>query len=319
MEANAIISKVEGSNLGGLYRELRSYLEPLNGLLEFEGKESTLKPTLQISGLAQRYVRFLCRLLKVSCNKLIKRISISEADELFRALRLALDCLVVLRPCLGGNPHEIEVRRHWLVKRLMTWKRFTEAREECWVTLHSLKVNTFCKDEKGKRDVVPSAGKGSVKVKEKENENDGVNLYGELAEAADPGLVRLVLGLVPDLIICTGESKLREADEYRKVLVLIDQLVPWQRVSEKNTIEKHRSMLHKGLYKCVLFMATEPIYFDPKLTRTFVLLALDNCSCFSVKDQFLKVTSGICHQLVFGGSDHSLSTIFKGLQDSSLE
>ncbi|GLJ31009.1 hypothetical protein SUGI_0619960 [Cryptomeria japonica] len=315
MEADAIISKVEGSNVAGLYSELRSYLEPLNGLLEFEGRKRALESTVQIHGLAKRYVPFLGRLLKVSCNNLTKGISTSEteqkrADELFRALKLVLDCLNGLRPCLVGNPHEIEVHRHWMVRRLMAWKRFTEAREECWITLHSLKVNAFCKGEKGKTG---------------ENENYGVDLYCELADA---GLVGLVLGLVTDLIICTGESKLKEAAEYLKVLMLIDQLVPWQRVSDKNTIEKHRSMLYKGLHKCVLFMASEPSNFDSELTRTFVSLALDNCACSSAKDQFVKVAYNICCQLVSGGPDHSsmvadicklaLSTIFKGLQQWQL-
>ncbi|KAH9290823.1 hypothetical protein KI387_034940, partial [Taxus chinensis] len=348
-EADAIIYKAEGSDVAGLYSEVRSYLQPLHGLLGFESKDNKLKTTAQIHGLAKRYVSFLGRLLKVSCNNLTKGISTSEtqqdrADELFKTLKLALDCFDALRPCLVGSPHEIEVQRYWMVRRLMTWKRFTEAREECWVTLHSLKFNVFCKEEKGKKEVAVSARKGTArkkevgassvrkkdaassvrKIKESENDKDGVNLYGEQAGGADSGLVGLVLGLVTDLVICTGESKLREAKEYRKVLVLIDQLAPWQRVSDKNTIEKHRSMLFKGLHKCALFMATKPSYFDPKLTRTFGLLALDNCSCSSVKDQFLKVTCGICHQLVSGGPDlssivvdickFSLSTIFKDAQ-----
>ena len=110
-------------------------------------------------------------------------------------------------------------------------------------------MNIFCKSEKGKKEVVASARKGSVKKKdvttsstrkkdivvsarktiEKGTDNYGIDLYGELAETANSGLVELVLGLVTDLIICIGERKLKEVDEYRKVLVLIEQLVPWQR------------------------------------------------------------------------------------------
>ncbi|XP_057825408.2 separase isoform X2 [Cryptomeria japonica] len=340
MEAADIISKAESSNVAGLYGELRSYLEPLNGLLGFEGS------TVQIHGLAKRYVPFLGRFLKISCQNLAHGISPSEteqkrAEELFRALKFALDCLDALRTCLVGNPHEIEVQRYWMVRRLMAWKRFTEAREECWVILHKLRVNIFCKDERGKKELVASARKGSVKKKEvttssrrkkdvgvslkktKENEN-GVDLCGELAETADSGLVGLVLGLVTDLIICTGESKIKVADEYRKILVFIDQLMPWQRVSDKSAIEKHRSMLFKGLHKCVLFMASEPCYFDLELTRTFVFLALDNCARSLMKDRFVKVACGICRQLASGGPDHSsivvdicklaVNTIFKGLQ-----
>ena len=53
-----------------------------------------------------------------------------------------------------------------MARRLMAWELFTKAREECWVTLHSLKVNIFCKSKKGKKEVVASARKGSVKKKD---------------------------------------------------------------------------------------------------------------------------------------------------------
>ena len=48
-------------------------------------------------------------------------------------------------------------------------------------------------------------------------------------------------------------------------------------------------MLFKGLQKCVLFMISKPSYFDAKLTRTFVMLALGTYACSLVKNEFIKV------------------------------
>ncbi|KAH9290822.1 hypothetical protein KI387_034939 [Taxus chinensis] len=157
-EADAIIYKAEGSDVAGLYSEVRSYLQPLHGLLGFESKDNKLTTTAQIHGLAKRR------------KKGKKRVAVSA------------------------------------------------------------RKGTARKKEVGASSVRKKDAASSVrKIKESENDKDGVNLYGEQAGGADSGLVGLVLGLVTDLVICTGESKLREAKEYRKVLVLIDQLAPWQR------------------------------------------------------------------------------------------
>jgi separase len=289
MEPATILAKAEGYDVAGLHKQVAGYLKALLGFIN--GKENK-KNTPEIHRLAKKYVpNFLVPLLKVCCNNLTKGISETDelsqnrADELFKTLKLALDCLEALRPCLVGSPYEIETQRYWMVRRLMAWKRFTEAREECWNTLDKLKRNLF-----------PAA---------KEKDKYGVNLYGEQAAGSDPSLAGLILGLVMDLIICIGESRPKDAEVLEKVPLLVDQLTPWRRVLDNNSAEKHNSMLFKGLQKCIEFMAKEPSNFNPKLIRNISVLALKNCACSSVKDQFINVTCRICHQLASGGSQLS--------------
>jgi len=200
-----------------------------------------------------------------------------------------------------------------MVRRLMAWKRITEAREECWNTLDKLKRNLF------------SAAK--------EKDKYDVHLYGEQAAGSDPSLAGLILGLVMDLIICIGESRPNDAETLEKVPLLVDQLTPWLRFStfslnytschskhtwsvfhclkntssyvfigcrvlDKNSAEKHNSMLFKGLQKCIEFMAKEPSNFNPKLIRNISILALKNCAYSSVKDQFINVCPHTVHQVL---------------------
>ena len=113
MEADALISKVEGCNVASLYTKLRRHLEPLSGLVEFEGRKKQPESTEQICVLAKHYVPFFGRLLKVSSNNLIRGKSRSETDqkrtdEFFRVLKLVVACYDTLRPCLLGIPYEIE-------------------------------------------------------------------------------------------------------------------------------------------------------------------------------------------------------------------
>eukprot|EP01018_Ginkgo_biloba_P008970 Gb_36848 [translate_table: standard] len=75
----------------------------------------------------------------------------------------------------------------------------------------------------------------SVRMKkEKEKPKEGVNLFGEQAEGPSTGLVVLVVGLVTDLVICTGESKPRDADAFSEVVSLVEQLEPWLRGKRLN-------------------------------------------------------------------------------------
>lgn len=289
MEPATILAKAEGHDVAGLHKQVAGYLKPL---LEFINGKENKKNTPEIHRLAKRYVpNFLVPLLKVCCNNLTKGISEtdelsqSRADELFKTLKLALDCLEALRPCLVGSPYEIETQQYWMVRRLMAWKRFNEAREECWNTLDKLKRNLF------------SAAK--------EKDKYDVHLYGEQAAGSDPSLAGLILGLVMDLIICIGESRPNDAETLEKVPLLVDQLTPWRRVLDNHSAEKHNSMLFKGLQKCIEFMAKEPSNFNPKLIRNISILALKNCAYSSVKDQFINATCRICHQLASGGSQLS--------------
>lgn len=297
MEPATILAKAEGHDVAGLHKQVAGYLKPL---LEFVNGKENKKNTPEIHRLAKRYVpNFLVPLLKVCCNNLTKGISEtdelsqSRADELFKTLKLALDCLETLRPCLVGSPYEIETQQYWMVRRLMAWKRFTEAQEECWNTLDKLKRNLF----------------SGAKEKDKYD----VHLYGEQAAGSDPSLAGLILGLVMDLIICIGESRPNDAETLEKVPLLVDQLTPWRRVLDKNSAEKHNSMLFKGLQKCIEFMAKEPSNFNPKLIRNISILALKNCAYSSVKDQFINATCRICHQLASGGSQLSstVDSIYK--------
>eukprot|EP01018_Ginkgo_biloba_P002387 Gb_17741 [translate_table: standard] len=95
----------------------------------------------------------------------------------------------------------------------------SEAREQCWITLENLRSHVSC-----------AAKEVTVSVrKRKEKANEGVNLFGEQAEGASTSLVVLVVGLVTYLVICTGESKPRDADAFSKVVSLIEQLELWLR------------------------------------------------------------------------------------------
>lgn len=317
MEPATILAKAEGHDVAGLHKQVAGYLKPL---LEFVNGKENKKNTPEIHRLAKRYVpNFLVPLLKVCCNNLTKGISEtdelsqSRADELFKTLKLALDCLETLRPCLVGSPYEIETQQYWMVRRLMAWKRFTEAQEACWNTLDKLKRNLF----------------SGAKEKDKYD----VHLYGEQAAGSDPSLAGLILGLVMDLIICIGESRPNDAETLEKVPLLVDQLTPWRRFStfslnytschskhtwsvfhclkntssyvfigcrvlDKNSAEKHNSMLFKGLQKCIEFMAKEPSNFNPKLIRNISILALKNCAYSSVKDQFINVCPHTVHQVL---------------------
>ena len=91
-----------------------------------------------------------------------------------------------------------------------TWSRYRDAQDEGFSTLESL-------------GGIEIGGKGSKAVKK------GKYVPGLGKECVDSDFALLVVEIVVTLVKCVAMSQSKEEEDYRRVMVLVDEVTPWFR------------------------------------------------------------------------------------------
>lgn len=94
---------------------------------------------------------------------------------------------------------------------------------------------------------------------------------------ADPDITTLGVELIVCLANCVSKGKVKEADPYERVLVLVEQLCPWLRILTEESCRRYLTLLVNALSRCALFLAAESLFFDANLVHRFCVATLVEC------------------------------------------
>lgn len=118
----------------------------------------------QASSAAGRpYSLFLAQLLKQSLARLTDDVLPAVRESLFQLATLGLEGMAAIRAALKGRPHEVEVLRYTLVRKLVLLACFSKASEQSWLIYCALcyqcwQANSerlFCNMEPAKLQPIP--------------------------------------------------------------------------------------------------------------------------------------------------------------------
>lgn len=140
----ALLEFLQKEDLTGLSERLKVFVAPL--------RNEKLSRT-ELHKLAKQFVPFLVRILKLCFVNAANVPAAEEAqgrgDEVFKAVEIALDGLDSLRSFITGSPFEIEIQRCSFVRRLLAWRRHSEALVQCRKNFSSLCLNLGAPVENG--------------------------------------------------------------------------------------------------------------------------------------------------------------------------
>ncbi|CAL8997984.1 unnamed protein product [Prunus brigantina] len=291
MDETSIISKLETSCSSGLHSLVSDYLQPFTQLQNpKKTKKSTKSQDQQtlLRSLAKKFLPFLNRTLSLLPKRLagFSKLDDEFTLELFDIYRLCLDCLDSLSSVLSGTPYSFNLQRVRMVTCLEACGRYKDAESEGFRVLESLKAIEFGSNTRVKSDrrFVPDVEKGS----------------------GDKDLGSLVGGIVVTLVRCAGMNQSKDSEVYRRVLCLVEEVMPWFRVLDANTYEKLHRMLVSSLSKCTQFLVGELSSFEGDLVKMFCLVTMTEYAKSSMKDQIFKFAHRICSSLFLFQEDRCL-------------
>ncbi|KAK3002113.1 hypothetical protein RJ639_021722 [Escallonia herrerae] len=287
---STLLAKLQSTDLTNTHHLFSAYLRPFSALLRPPNPKKPPKPSKTLDSDRQSTARSLAKqflqLLNAALSILPKRLSESPkihpkfAPELFETYRLCIDCLAAISSQLSCKPYSVQNQRVRLLHCLEAWGRRGEAEIEGLSVLESFKGiqrdALGLKVGKLKGRLVLDLGKGDV----------------------DRNFAYLVVEVVVMLVKCAAMSESKEEVDYRRVLVLVDEVTPWFRVLDAKAYEKLHRMLVTYLNKCALYLVGELTCFNGNLVRDICALALVEFEKSSMKDQLHKFVRRICSSIL---------------------
>ncbi|XP_074358633.1 separase isoform X1 [Apium graveolens] len=277
MEASSLLSKLESSpDLENIHTLISNYLLPFTSTLTKKPPNSTKTLTDNTRALAKQFLPFLNRALSLIPKRLLSqspKLNLKFADKLFDSYILCLNCLDSLSSQLSGKPYSVHLQRVRLVHCYLFWERYRDADSEGVSLLRSLwKLG----GDGSRNEYVP-------------------DLKGEYGE--DHEFAWLVVEIVVSLVKCVAMSRSKVESEFQRLLVMINEVMPWFRVLDANAYEKLHRVHVSYMSKCASLLVDDLNNFDDKLAHTFCLATFGELEKSSPKDQFLKFALRICYSL----------------------
>lgn len=228
MEASSILSKLESSpGLENIHTLISNYLLPFTSTLTATKKAPKQNKTLtdNTRALAKQFLPFLNRALSLIPKRLLSqspKLDLKFAAELFDSYIVCLNCLDVLSSQLSGKPYSVHLQRVRLVHCYLFWERYRDADSEGVSLLRSLwKLGS----DGSRNEYVP-------------------DLKGEYGK--DHEFAWLVVEIVVSLVKCVAMSRSKVESEYRRLLVMINEIAPWFRY-----LIMHLSSMFLFILKCL--------------------------------------------------------------------
>ncbi|KAF3435151.1 hypothetical protein FNV43_RR22238 [Rhamnella rubrinervis] len=281
----SLLSKLQTSDSEGIFSVFSQYLRPFSDLnnLKITKRSTKAKTDRQssIRSLAKTFLPFINRALSILPKRLSDPSKLGGGSEqlaleLFDVYWLCLDCLGSLASELSCKPYSVHVQKVRLLHCLEAWGRYKEAEAEGYRILEDFKT-------------IDAGGK-SVKC-------EGRFLPDLEKWRADKEFVCLVLEIVVTLVKCVSMGRSMNDDDYRKVLLLVEEVRSWFRVLDANTYEKLHRVLVTCLGRCTLFLVGKLTCFDGDLGQAFCFTTMAEYAKSSMKDQVYKFAHKICSSL----------------------
>ncbi|XP_052179939.1 separase isoform X3 [Diospyros lotus] len=290
-----LIAKLESSDLRHILQLFSDHLRPFYDLLSVTAPrkpQKSKKPPTAVRSLAKRFVPFLNRALSVIPKRLSANPKLDEESglQLFGAYKLCLNCLECVSSQLSCKPYSVDIQRVRLVHCFEAWGRYRDAETEGFSILESLRG-------------IEIGGKGAKTVKKNSR-----YLPDSGKENVDNDFSFLVVELVVTLVKCVSSYQSKNEGDYRRVLVLVDEVTPWLRALDTSSNEKLHRLLVTYLGKCMLLLVGDLMYFNEDLVREFCSATFDEYLKSSMKDQLEKFACRICSSL-FSQQDVQSSSI----------
>ncbi|GFY89325.1 separase [Actinidia rufa] len=299
---SSLINKLQSSDLHQIYQLFFDYLHPFTDLIPLttapKSKKSK-KPSSTaeednhrstIRSLAKKFLPFLNRSLSLIPKRLSETPNFDEQIglQLFRTYKLCLNCLECVSSQLSCKPYSVQIQRVRLIHCFEAWGRYRDAQDEGFSTLESLRG-------------IAIGGKGLKAVRK------GKYVPGLGKESVDSDFALLVVEIVVTLSKCVAMSQSKEEEDYRRVMVLVDEVTPWFRVLDASTYEKLHRAFVTYLNKCTLFLVGELMDFKEDLVRGLCSATFAENSKSVMKDQLQKFARRICSSLFSQKGDQSSS------------
>ncbi|XP_062077222.1 separase isoform X2 [Humulus lupulus] len=278
----SLISKLEASDSVGIYCLFSHHLRSFSDLKNLKKtKKSTASKDEQslARSLAKSFLPFLNTALSVLPKRLAEPSKFGAeqlAVEFFDVYRLCLDCLDSVSSQLDCKPHTVQAQRVRMVHCLDTWGRWKEAEEESLRVLEGLRsVSSGAESAKSERSLLPVLGKGS----------------------ADKSLGLLIVEIVVTLVKCASMDRSKGCEDFRRVLLLMEEARPWFRVLDANAYEKLHRILVSHLGRCTLLIVGDLTIIDDNLARDFCFTTMAEHAKSLTKDQMYKFARRLCSSL----------------------
>ncbi|XP_057465962.1 LOW QUALITY PROTEIN: separase-like [Actinidia eriantha] len=298
----SLINKLQSSDIHQIYQLFFDYLHPFTDLIPLTtatkpkkskkssntAEEDSHRSTVR--SLAKKFLPFLNRSLSLIPKRLSETPNFDEkiGFQLFRTYQLCLNCLECVSSQLSCKPYSVQIQRVRLIHCFEAWSRYRDAQDEGFSTLESL-------------GGIEIGGKGSKAVKK------GKYVPGLGKECVDSDFALLVVEIVVTLVKCVAMRQSKEEEDYRRVMVLVDEVTPWFRVLDASTYEKLHRALVTYLNKCTLFLVGELMNFKTDLMRGFCSATFSENSKSVMKDQLQKFARRICSSLFSQQGEESSS------------
>ncbi|KAL0912981.1 hypothetical protein M5K25_016406 [Dendrobium thyrsiflorum] len=299
--ASLLESLVASRDVGGLYLRFASFFRPFEDFVFLDDynpsavskktrrkrKPKELPTKEKIRPIARQFHQFLCNALKLLPNLLKKSpcngavdddvMQEEKATELLGIYRLTIHCFLCIAPCLTGQPYSVHLQWGQLVRRLEIWNRYSDAEEEGFALLESLRtlLGTPPSHLKSTMFFLPDP-----------------SVVG--SAEADPQLVCLVSDVVIVLTYCFFKSQSRDVGAFKRILALAEQVQPWVCIMEPKAMASRHNILVEALYRCALFLVGESKSFDDDLVYSFCLKMLKECIESPSVDRFPIMAHQIC-------------------------
>ncbi|WOL20055.1 hypothetical protein Cni_G28857 [Canna indica] len=328
-DADALLDALKSCDHRGLYERFASFLLPFDGLVSLHSHNpnpvSTKNTTISASSaasapkkrgpkkkkqepdpvalrpLAKRFLPFIRGALKFLPSLLRRNPKSPSVDlgdhgavELIAVFWILLDCLSCIAPCLAGKPYSVHLQRVRLVVCLEDWGKYAEAEEEALMLLCGLSTTLV------EAAPLPKSRKGKI---------SGARCYipdPTLVGADDPEVTIMVIEVITVLTRCAYKNKIRKEVTYDRIIVLIDQVQPWLRFLDPETLRRYHNFLVNTLYKCSLFLLEDYTHFEEEMVRHFCLRMLEECTNSYSIDLYpsiaIKITSSVDVQWAGGSS-----------------
>ena len=121
---NTVTAAQDETTLRTVYNKVERYLQPIVARSDRGQASSTA---------GRPYSLFLVQLLKESLARLTNDVLPAVRERLLQLATLGLEGMAAIRTALKGRPHEVEVLRYTLVRRLVLLACFSKAFEQSWL------------------------------------------------------------------------------------------------------------------------------------------------------------------------------------------
>lgn len=147
---------------------VRDYLEPV--LKAAPSQHGSLTASSQ--RLAKPYCSFVVHLLQAAMPKIVSEQMPALTTVYVELASLGLESLSVLRGSLKGRPHEVEVQRYILLRKLVSLACYHQAMQQAWLLYDALCCHCWQKDADsfinqgitGQTEPLPKPDTGNIEI-----------------------------------------------------------------------------------------------------------------------------------------------------------